>query len=94
VGQQHSEILPDRRHRDLPCRRRRKEPSDFLVEQGLLVGTTEYFAKSHVLKREYEDEEHPFGWMQDGVLELFDRDGRLYRWETEEQLVDVTSALP
>jgi len=70
-----------------------KEPSDF-VEQGLLVGTTEYFAKSHVLKREYEDEEHPFGWMQDGVLELFDRDGRLYRWETEEQLVDVTSALP
>jgi len=32
--------------------------------------------------------------MQDGVLELFDRDGRLYRWETEEQLVDVTSALP
>jgi len=36
-----------------------KEPSDFLVEQGLLVGTTEYFAKSHVLKREYEDEEHP-----------------------------------
>jgi len=43
------------------------------VEQGLLVGTTEYFAKSHVLQREYEDEEHPFGWMQDGVLELFDR---------------------
>jgi len=23
-GQQHSEILPDRRHRDLPCRRRRE----------------------------------------------------------------------
>jgi len=35
-----------------------KEPSDFLVEQGLLVGTTEYFAKTHVLKREYEGEEH------------------------------------
>jgi hypothetical protein len=28
-----------------------KEPSDFLVERGLLVGTTEFFAKSHVLKR-------------------------------------------
>jgi len=52
-----------------------KEPSDFLVEQGLLVGTTEFFAKSHVLKREYEDEEHPFGWMQDGVFELFEREG-------------------
>ena len=63
-----------------------KEPSDFLVEQGLLVGTTEFFAKSNVLKREYEDEEHPFGWMQDGVFELFNREGRLYRWQTEENL--------
>jgi hypothetical protein len=35
-----------------------KDPSDFLLEQGLLVGTTEYFSKSHVLKREYDDEEH------------------------------------
>jgi len=71
-----------------------KEPSDFLVEQGLLVGTTEYFSKSHVLKREYEDAEHPFGWMQDGVFELFDRNGRLYRWQTEADLVDVTDELP
>ena len=71
-----------------------KDPSDFLVEQGLLVGTVEYFAKSHVLKREYEDEDRPFGWMQDGVFELFDRDGRLYRWRTEEELVDVTEDLP
>jgi hypothetical protein len=27
-----------------------KEPSDLLVEQGLLVGTTELLATSHVLK--------------------------------------------
>ncbi|WP_114578746.1 hypothetical protein [Saliphagus sp. LR7] len=71
-----------------------KKPSDFLVEQGLLVGTTEYFGKSHVLKREYEDEEHPFGWMQGGVFELFDQNGRLYRWQTEEDLVEVTEGLP
>lgn len=71
-----------------------KEPSDFLVEQGLLVGTIEYFAKSYVLKREYEDEDHPFGWMQDGVFELFDEEGRLYRWRTEDDLVDVTGELP
>ncbi|QKY22006.1 hypothetical protein B4589_016470 (plasmid) [Halolamina sp. CBA1230] len=71
-----------------------KEPSDFLVEQGLLVGTNEYFAKSHVLKREYEDEEHPFGWMQDGVFELFAEAGRLYRWQTEEELVDAAAELP
>ena len=56
-----------------------KEPNDFLVEQGLLVSTTEYVSKSHVLKREYEDEEHLFGWMQGGVFGLFDREGRLYR---------------
>ena len=71
-----------------------KEPSDFLVEQGLLVGTIEYFSKSHVLKREYEEEEHPFGWMQDGVFELFDRQGRLYRWRTEADLVAMTEELP
>jgi len=71
-----------------------KEPSDFLVEQGLLVGTTEYFSKSHVLKRKYEDEEHPFGWMQDGVFELFEKEGRLYRWPTEEELVEVTENIP
>ena len=71
-----------------------KEPSDFLVEQGLLVGTSEYFAKSHVLKREYQDEDHPFGWMQDGVFELFEQEGRLYHWQTEQQLVAVTEELP
>ncbi|MFC7019730.1 MULTISPECIES: hypothetical protein [Haloarcula] len=71
-----------------------KDPSDFLVEQGLLVGTVEYFSKSHVLKREYADEEQPFGWMQDGVFELFEREGRLYYWQTEEDLVDATEELP
>jgi hypothetical protein len=71
-----------------------KEPSDFLVEQGLLVGTTEYFSKSHLLKREYEDETRPFGWMQDGVFELFDREDRLYRWRTEADLVEEVDKLP
>ena len=71
-----------------------KNPSDFLVEQGLLVGTVEYFSKSHVLKRVYEDEENPFGWMQDGVFNLFEDEGRLYRWRTEETLANVTEELP
>lgn len=71
-----------------------KEPSDFLVEQGLLVGTVEYFSKSHVLKREYEDEDHPFGWMQDGVFELFEQEDRLYRWRTEADLTEVAGELP
>jgi len=71
-----------------------KDPSDFLVEQGLLVGTIEYFSKGHLLKREYEDEDHPFGWMQDGVFDLFEREGRLYRWRTEEDLVEASGELP
>jgi hypothetical protein len=71
-----------------------KEASDFLVEQGLLVGTTEYFEKSHVLKREYEDETHPFGWMQDGVFDLFDDEGRLYCWHTDEELLEAADELP
>jgi hypothetical protein len=32
--------------------------------------------------------------MQDGVFELFDQEGRLYRWRTEADLVDVTGELP
>ncbi len=71
-----------------------RDPSDFLVEQGLLVGTVEYFSKSHILKREYLEEADHFGWMQDGVFELFDQEGRLYRWRTEEELVTVTESLP
>ncbi|ODR79528.1 hypothetical protein BG842_05955 [Haladaptatus sp. W1] len=71
-----------------------KDPSDFLVEQGLLVGTTEFFSKSHVLKREYDDETHPFGWMQDGVFDLFEKEGRLYRWRTDEELLEAAESLP
>lgn len=70
-----------------------KDPSDFLVEQGLLVATVEYYAKSHVLQRE-SDGEGRFGWMQDGVFGLFEREGRLYRWRTEDELVSVTAELP
>ena len=71
-----------------------KEPSGFLVEQGLLAGTKEYFSKSYVFKREYDDEEHAFGWMQDGVFDLLEEKGRLYRWQTEADLVDAAETLP
>ena len=71
-----------------------KDPSDFLVEQGLLVGTVEYRSKSHVLKREYDDDADAFGWMQDGVFELLDEEGRLYRWWTEDELIEVVGELP
>ncbi|WP_440769213.1 hypothetical protein [Natronorubrum sp. DTA28] len=73
-----------------------REPSGFLVEQGLLVGSEEYYEKSHVLKREYpdSDEAHPYGWMEDGVFELLESDGRLHRWETEDDLLEAVEALP
>ncbi|WP_222919207.1 hypothetical protein [Natrinema sp. SYSU A 869] len=71
-----------------------KEPSGFLVEQGLLAGTTEHFSKSYILKREYEDEDRPFGWMQDGVFDLLEEEGRLYRWDTEADLVDAAEKIP
>lgn len=71
-----------------------KEPSGFLVEQGLLAGTSDYFSKSHVLKREYEDEDQSFDWMQDGVFELLEEEGRLYQWKTEAELVEAVEALP
>ncbi|ARS88800.1 hypothetical protein [Natrarchaeobaculum aegyptiacum] len=71
-----------------------REPSDFLVEQGLLLGSEEYAAKSYVLKREYSDADHPYGWMQDGVFDLLEREDRLYRWETEADLVEATDRIP
>ena len=30
----------------------------------------------------------------DGVFELFDSEGRVYRWQAEEELVDVAEELP
>ncbi|PCR90103.1 hypothetical protein [Natrinema ejinorense] len=71
-----------------------REPSGFLVEQGLLAGTEEYFEKTHVLKREYPEVDRPYDWMQDGVFDLLEEDERLYRWETEDDLVEITEALP
>jgi hypothetical protein len=70
-----------------------REPSGFLVEQGLLAGTEEYLEKTHVLKREYPDEECPYDWMQDGVFELLEKNRRLYRWETESELIEAVEGL-
>ncbi|MFC4543608.1 hypothetical protein ACFO5R_16910 [Halosolutus amylolyticus] len=73
-----------------------KEPSGFLVEQGMLVGTEEYFEKSHVLKRAYPDadEAHPYGWMEDAVFDLLAERGRLHEWRTEEDLVGAVKKIP
>jgi hypothetical protein len=71
-----------------------KDPSGFLVEQGLLAGTEEYFSKSHVLKREYPGEESSFSWMETGVFDLLADDGRLYRWWTADDLVEAVGELP
>lgn len=32
--------------------------------------------------------------MQDGVFDLFDQEGRLYRWRTDEDLVETANELP
>ncbi|WP_049925509.1 hypothetical protein [Halopiger goleimassiliensis] len=72
-----------------------REPSGFLVEQGLLVGTEEYFEKSHVLKRTYPDADgHPYGWMEDGVFELLEREERLHEWRTEDDLLEAIEEIP
>ncbi|WP_254763563.1 hypothetical protein [Natrinema marinum] len=71
-----------------------REPSGFLVEQGLLAGTTEYFEKTHVLKRTYPEDDRPYGWMEDGVFDLLETEERLYRWETEADLVEAAESLP
>jgi len=72
----------------------RRSPSGFLVEQGLLAGTSDYFEKSHVLKREYPGDDRAFDWMQDSVFDLLEEEDRLHRWETETDLVEAAEMLP
>lgn len=71
----------------------------FLVEQGYFTALEEYFAKTHVFKREYDtldvdtvdteiDTENPYSGMQTAIFEMLDDVGRLYRWTTEDDLVE------
>jgi len=76
----------------------------FLVEQGYFTALDEYFAKTHVFKREYEtlDLEHidtgvtsenPYSGMQTSIFEMLDDGGRLCRWATEDDLVECVDML-
>ncbi|ELZ28969.1 hypothetical protein C474_13744 [Halogeometricum pallidum JCM 14848] len=77
----------------------------FLVEQGYFTVLEEYFAKTHVLKREYEsvdsanvdtgvDLEKPYSGMQTAIFEMLADAGRLYTWNTEEELIECVEDLP
>ena len=77
----------------------------FLVEQGYFTALEDYFAKTHVLKREYEDldpdafdtvvdPEDPYSGMQTAVFEMIDDAGRLCRWATEDDLAACTDEVP
>jgi hypothetical protein len=76
----------------------------FLVEQGYFTALEEYFAKTHVFKREYNtvdadaidtnvDVDNPFSGMQTAIFEMLDDAGRLCRWTTEDDLVECAEAL-
>jgi len=71
-----------------------KEPSDFLVEQ-----TRAARRHDRVLREEPRPQTGvrgrgaPLRLDAGRCFELFDREGRLYRWQTEEDLVDVTEDL-
>jgi len=76
----------------------------FLVEQGYFTALEEYFAKTHVFKREYETldledvetgvtSENPYSGMQTAIFEMLDDSGRLCRWITEDDLVECVSTL-
>ncbi|MCD2201560.1 hypothetical protein LPA44_16975 [Halobacterium sp. KA-4] len=76
----------------------------FLVEQGYFTALEEYFAKTHVFKREYETlnledvetgvtSENPYSGMQTAIFEMLDDGGRLCRWTTEDELVECVGTL-
>ncbi|WP_237560547.1 hypothetical protein [Halostella litorea] len=76
----------------------------FLVEQGMFVGSEEYFDKTHVCKREYDgldageidtdaDPADPYSGMQTPIFDLLDDAGRLHRWTTTEELEDCVAGI-
>ncbi|NGM71262.1 hypothetical protein G6M89_20025 [Natronolimnobius sp. AArcel1] len=76
----------------------------FLVEQGYFTALEEYFAKTHVFQRDYESldlddvntgvtSENPYSGMQTSIFEMLDEGDRLYRWATEDDLVDCVDML-
>lgn len=77
----------------------------FLVEQGYFTALEKYFTKTHVCKREYDgldlddvntnvDIENPYSGMQTAIFEMLEKDGRLHRWTTEEDLIECTKTIP
>lgn len=77
----------------------------FLVEQGYFTALDAYFAKTHVLKRDYEsltpddvdtnaDLEKPYSGMQTSIFDMLDDAGRLYTWTTEDSLIECTEEVP
>jgi hypothetical protein len=77
----------------------------FLVERGYFTALEEYFAKTHVCQREYDgldpddietgvDVENPYSGMQTAIFEMLEDHGRLYRWATEEALVEWVDNTP
>ena len=77
----------------------------FLVEQGYFTAVEEYFAKTHVCKREYDeidteeidtsvDVENPYSGMQTAIFEMLENGGRLHRWTTEDELVECVEDVP
>lgn len=76
----------------------------FLVEQGYFTALEEYFAKTHVFKREYDTldlkdvetgvtSENPYSGMQTAIFEMLGERGRLCQWATEDDLVECVSTL-
>jgi hypothetical protein len=79
--------------------------SGFLVEQGYFTALEEYFARTHVCQREYDgldpddvdtgvDVENLYSGMQTAIFEMLEGHGRLYRWTTEDDLVECVNNIP
>lgn len=75
--------------------------SGFLVEQGMFFLHQPYFERAHVLKREYDqstlDEEfdgnEPYSALQLDGFDLLDREGRLFVWTDEDELITAVERL-
>lgn len=77
----------------------------FLVEQGYFTALEQYFEKTHLCQREYEDlspddvdtnidPDNAYSGMQTAIFEMLAEAGRLYLWTTEDELIECVENIP
>lgn len=68
----------------------------FQLELGMVIVLSEYFERTHLLKREYtgKKDEQKYSWMlRSGVFDQFQHHDRLWEWQTPQDFAQEAASL-